>query len=108
MRMVLVNHKRILERLRRDKEFLQQTIDAKKTKKQLRKDAAAAKLAAAAAKRDARAAKAAAKSEKAAARVHERMQRNDVKTGTELAEHQLRAQGMLTNSMRVRGAPRSS
>jgi hypothetical protein len=89
-------------------EFVQKTQDAKKTKLQLKKDAAAAKLAAAAAKRDARAAKAAAKSDTAAARVRARMQRTDVGTGREGVDHQLLAQGMLTNSMRVRGAPRSS
>ena len=74
----------------------------------VKKDAAAAKLAAAAAKRDARAAKAAAKSDTAAARARARMQRTDVGTGLEGEKHQLLAHGMLTNSMRVRGAPRGA
>jgi len=104
MRMALVNHKRILERVRRDKEFMQKIQDAKKSKSQLKKDAAAARLAAAAAKRDARAVKAAAKADKAAARLRARLQRTDVGTGREGEKHLLLAHGMLTNSMRVRGA----
>ena len=74
-RICLVNHKCIIERVRRDKTFKQEAILVKLTKKELKQTAADAKVAAADVRRLARATAAAAKANAAAARLHSKQQR---------------------------------
>jgi len=101
--------------VRRDKTFKQEAILAKLTKKELKQTAADAKVAAADGRRLARATAAAAKANAAAARLHSKQQRiadachkGAIGSSESTAELQLKAHGMLTNSKRVRGAPRST